>query len=196
MRCTGCGKEADGRAGSCPDCATPLAGASFEEEVVVRSQGSLSRPGLCCCCLRETSRVQEEKVTLSFQISGGAMRQEHLLVPLPWCGGCLGLRRLLFGVTLTAFIAGSIGALYAIVQLGNEMNGGWMFLGLLGGGLFAGLVRTGLQAVLPSRRGHVRSCLAFGGGTAHREPDGKGLTVRLVFRNRAFARMWQAANQG
>lgn len=75
--CVGCAGELGLDVGTCPQCKTPAVGACFEDEGRVRTRGQLAAPPVCCCCLGKIHRTRIEKVPMSFQVAGGALRQEH-----------------------------------------------------------------------------------------------------------------------
>lgn len=188
--CTGCGAPLGPDAEICAECQTPAQGARFAESAAVETAGMIQVPPKCCCCLKPVQVTTTERLPVSFD----GVRQVHILVQVPWCRPCRRRRIALFGATLVAFVAGSVASIVGIAALRDgDMPTIYLLGGVAAGGIAAGLVRAGLEAIIPSRRGHVARCLAFEGGRA-RAIGADRSRIEMTFANRAFARLWKRLN--
>jgi hypothetical protein len=116
------------------------------------------------------------------------MEKRYTRVPIPWCGSCRKRKGaygwLALGVVLA--VATPLYFLFAI-WLGKAA----VFVALLGGVLVYALSSPLVKKMFPNVElpGHVPECDAVGGGAEARQ-------AKLVFRNRAFARIWRELNSG
>src|SRR5207302_3893795 len=136
----------------------------FTERSTVALAGEVTVLELCCCCLEPRTKVRREKLPMSFEVAGGGVKQSHLVLPIPWCGGCSARRTAIFSATIVAFFAGSIAIMAALALRwapSARLFGGALVLG----GIFALLLHALLVRVL-QLPGHVAGCAAFGPGSA------------------------------
>lgn len=185
MYCIGCGEPLRVTTGTCPSCRTPVVGARFEESVAVEYGSRVVVPPVCCCCLAPRDDERREEIS---SVSFFTLEKRYTKIPVPWCAMCR-KRRGAYG-WLTAVIVALAGVpLYFILP---ESWGMGSALGALVGGILAAALSTPLlRRVFPTVElpGHVPECDAVGGGAGSSHAS-------LVFRNRAFARIWRELNAG
>jgi len=184
MYCIGCGEPLRVTTGNCPSCRTAIVGARLEETVTVNYGTSVVVPPVCCCCLapRDDDR-QEEISSVTFR-----MEKRYTRVPIPWCGSCRGRRGAYGWLALASVLVGAIPLYFLFaIWLGNAA----IFVALVGGVLVYALSFPLVRRVFPNVElpGHVPGCDAVGGGAG-------AVQANLVFRNRAFARIWRDLNSG
>ncbi len=184
MYCIGCGEPLRVTTGKCPSCGTSIVGARLEETVAVNYGTSVVVPPVCCCCLapRDDERQEEiSSVTLR-------MEKRYTRVPIPWCGSCRKRRGGYGWLALVSVVAAAI-PLYFLFAI--WWGTAAVFVALLGGVLVYALSFPLVRRVFPNVElpGHVPECDAVGGGAGARQ-------AKLVFHNRAFARIWRELNSG
>ncbi|MBI2394695.1 MAG: hypothetical protein HYV09_34320 [Deltaproteobacteria bacterium] len=101
MRCVACGNEVALDDVTCRRCTAATRGSSFSEAVEVHVHRPLPLPRVCCCCLDPAYAMAEES-----EESEGLRTVRKLTYDLPWCSGCLALRRSLRRTAVwVAFVA-------------------------------------------------------------------------------------------
>jgi len=185
MYCIGCGEPLRIATGNCPSCRTAVVGARLEEAVAVDYGTSVVVPPVCCCCLapREDNRREEISTVTFFRLE-----KRYTRVPIPWCGSC-GKRRSGYGwLALAAVLVAAI-PLYFLFAI--WWGSAAVFVALVGGVVVYALSFPLVRRMFPNVElpGHVPECDAVGGGAGAKQ-------AKLVFRNRAFARIWRELNSG
>ena len=184
MYCIGCGEPLRVTTGNCPSCRTAVAGARLEETVALDYGTSVVVPPVCCCCLapRDDDR-QEEISSVTFR-----MEKRYTRVPIPWCGSCRKRKGAYGWLALVSVLVAAIPLYFLFaIWLGKAA----VFVALGGGVLVYALSFPLVRRMFPNVElpGHVPECDAVGGSAGAQQ-------ARLVFRNRAFARIWRELNSG
>ncbi len=185
MYCIGCGEPLRVSTGNCPSCRTAVVGARLEERVTVDYGTSVVVPPVCCCCLapRDDNRLEEISTVTFFRLE-----KRYTRVAIPWCGSCRKRKSGYGWLTLAAVVAAAV-PLYVLfaIWLGSAA----VFVALAGGVLVYALSFPLVRRLFPNVElpGHVPECDAVGGGAGAQQAE-------LVFRNRAFARIWRELNSG
>ena len=185
MYCVGCGERLRADDAACARCGTRALGASFDERVRVVDEERVRTPSVCCCCLAPASLDTREERSES-----GLGRRRTLTVPMPWCEGCLGVRRRTGWLALASAVAGHVAVFAAVSRFVSD--GAVAFaVGFVGALLAAAIVPVALRPLRPSSRwpGHVAGCGALSSRIGTRE-------ATLVFHNRAFATIWRELQAG
>jgi hypothetical protein len=184
MYCIGCGEPLRVTTGKCPACRTAIVGARLEETVALNYGTSVVVPPVCCCCLapRDDDRLEEiSSVTLR-------MEKRYTRVPIPWCGSC---RKRRGGYGWLALVSVLVAAIPLYFLFAVWLGSAAVFVALVGGVLVYALSFPLVRSVFPNVElpGHVPECDAVGGGAGAKQAE-------LIFRNRAFARIWRELNSG
>lgn len=184
MYCIGCGEPLRVTTGKCPSCRTAVAGAHLEETVTVGYGASVVVPPVCCCCLAPREDEHREEISsVTFR-----MEKRSTRVPIPWCGSCRKRRGVYGGLAFASVVVAAIPLYFLFaIWLGYAA----VFVALAGGVLVYALSFPLIRRVFPNVElpGHVPACDPVGGGAG-------ALSAKLVFRNRAFARIWRELNSG
>ncbi len=184
MYCIGCGEPLRVTSGKCPSCGTPVVGARLEETVSLSYGTGVVVPPVCCCCLAPRHEDRQEEISsVTFR-----MEKRYTRVAIPWCGSC---RKRKGAYGWLAFVLVLLAAIPLYFLFAIWLEEAAFFVALVGGVVVYALSFPLLRKMFPTGElpGHVPECDAVGGGAG-------AVQATLIFRNRAFARIWRELNSG